>query len=764
MRLRPAVSAPTLALTLSFSFAGGLTVTSTAAAQLVADDDSVDSVDSIDSIDSVAAAPHGARLLDVAGPAARVVRTDDGFVRILYGAHITGAGERAERAVALVERFAHELGMPTDVTLAVEGERETHGFTIVRLARHEAGLRVRDAGAVVRFLSDGAIDLIVSSPGASHLAPGAATLTEARARELASADGATVLELRPELFSTDAGLVPVMALITTRGPETTLTETVLDARDGSRVFSRPLALDALGTVFARNRTSDMAMTSDVTLTDLTSTTTLTGTYFEAINCAAAAGGCAGSQAVADAAGDFLFAPVLGSYTDAFAEVSAYHHASRVAAYMRAEHGFNWSCSGVAQMELWVNYTEAPSVPYDNAAFSPGFRGRCGVLLFGQGVTGDFAWDGDVVYHEFGHAVTDQVTDISGFFSDSLGVSYEPLAVNEGTSDYWAGAVQGDGSIAESFSGLGGIGAHGSLRIIDGDLTCPGSLIGEGHADGRLWAGLGWQMRTAIGPTAADALFFATVASTDSAPSLSDVSVLYRATAMGMMTMGMLDAAAVAAVDAEIAARGLEGCRRIQPLDDLLEHQGYSGTEFLTAGLGRGIAPLHFSLAVPVDATSLSITLARQTFAGNYRVHLRVGSPVRVASRVTSTIAVDVGSSGTVVVDPFTALPLPRCETLYVAVEAVDLGSAGQSLFGIQAMMELSGDPAAVCPALPDAGPPPGADAGPPDAGPAMMAGGGSCSCAAAGEPGGATVAPGLLLLALAALVRSKRLRARAASR
>lgn len=740
--MRPLAAVSALALCLSLAT---LSVHAPSAlAQLVPEDDEATSAVGV---------PRAPRLLDLAGPRARVERDENGRVHILYGAHVEGEGEPAERAIALVTRFALELGFPTTVTLALESEQRMHGFTVVRLARQEAGLPVRDAGAVVRFLSDGAIDLVVASPGAMHLAPGEPTLTEARARELTEASGVRVAEAHAELFSSDAGLVPVFALTTTRGPETSLTETVLDARDGTLLFSRPLALDALGTVFERNRTSDMNVTTDVELTDLTSTTTLTGTYFDAINCAAAAGGCAGSQAIADAAGDFLFAPEVGSYTDPFAEVSAYHHASRVAAYMRAEHGFTWTCEGVTQMQLWVNYTESPSTPYDNAAFSPGFRGRCGVLLFGQGVTGDFAWDGDVVYHEFGHAVTDQVTNITGFVGDSLGVSYEPLAVNEGSSDYWAAVMQGDGSIAESFSGLGGIGAHGSLRIIDEDLTCPGSLIGEGHADGRLWAGLGWHVRTAIGAEAADALVFSTVASTDSSPSLSDIAILYRATAMGMVSMGTLDAAGLAAVEAEITERSLEGCRRIVPLDDFREHQGYSGTEFVTAGLGRGITPLHFSLEIPVDALWASISIGRQTFAGAYRLHFRAGSPVRVASRITSSWAVDVGPSGTVALDELSPLALPRCQTLYVAVEVLDLETAGQSLFGIQAMMEASGDPAAVCPALPDAGPPPSSDAGAPDAGPTST-GGSSCGCAAAGAGPGDALVPGLLLLAT--LVRRRR--------
>ena len=201
-----------VALSLSFSFA--LTAPLGAAAQLVPD-----------TVDPTVVRPD-AHLLDVAGPSARVVRTDDGYVRILYGAQIVGAGALGDRAVALTTRFAHELGMPAGVTLAVDAERETHGFTIVRLARIEAGLRVRDAGAVVRFLSDGAIDLVVSSPGAARLLPGAVTLTDARARELSSTDGANgrklsrnlIFRLTRSRFSARRGSARMLRLPSARGP------------------------------------------------------------------------------------------------------------------------------------------------------------------------------------------------------------------------------------------------------------------------------------------------------------------------------------------------------------------------------------------------------------------------------------------------------------------------------------------------------------------------------------------------------------------
>jgi hypothetical protein len=80
--------------------------------------------------------------------------------------------------------------------------------------------------------------------------------------------------------------------------------------------------------------------------------------------------------------------------------------------------------------------------------------------------------------------TDQITDIVGFAVDPLGMHYDPLAVNEGTSDYWAATTQGDPHVGESLEGLDGLGRSAALRDLDGALRCPNDLIGEGHFDGR----------------------------------------------------------------------------------------------------------------------------------------------------------------------------------------------------------------------------------------------------------------------------------------
>jgi MYXO-CTERM domain-containing protein len=693
-------------------------------------------------------------LLALAGEGAQIVRGEDGTLRTIYGAHFRGDGAPAVRAIRLIERFAPLFGLAPGVRLTVEREVDAHGLHVVRLMRRLAGLPVLGTVAAVRFGADGSIDLVQVSPGPNAVASGDRRL---RSEDEAVQAAAALLGARFEILSSRALLVPIDDTLVPAwsldvrdgGIETSLERVFLDARTAAVIVRMPLNTHALGTVFPRNRVTDMNMTSDVELTEMTGTG-LTGRYVRVTSCNAQAGrgGCAPvANATANAEGDFLFEPVVMSYEDAFAEVNAYHHLNSIAEYFRENHEYTWRCGASSTLEVLVNYSEAPATPYDNAAYSPGGGGGCGFLLFGEGVTGDFSWDADVVYHEYGHAVTDALTDILGFTVDALGLSYEPLAINEGISDYWAGTVQGDGSIAESFNDPSLGGGHASLRVIDNDLTCPSDLVGEGHYDGRLFAAMAWDVREAAGAEAADAILYAATPTYLSDVSLASAATGYRAAAMALIAAGTIDASVLADVDAAIAAHELTDCRRVVPLDDGMLRQGYSGNEMLTGSLGRSIAPVHFSIDVPVDATSLTLRMSRITVAGRYSLHLRAGVPVRVSTgRIVSSFEASIGPGGDLVLSDGSPFPLPRCQRLYVAVQVDDLNTAGQSLFGMQGLLAQSGDPSASCPAMPDAGPPAGTDAGVGDAGVPMGSSG--CGCRAGARRGPPMLALAGLLVAL----------------
>jgi len=90
--------------------------------------------------------------------------------------------------------------------------------------------------------------------------------------------------------------------------------------------------------------------------------------------------------------------------------------------------------------------------------------------------------GDVVYHEWGHGLTDQQYLAGG--------SYGPDgAMNEGFSDYLAGTISGQPLIGRGFFGPGSY-----LRNIHNRNRYPDDWTGESHNDGLIIAGALWHLR------------------------------------------------------------------------------------------------------------------------------------------------------------------------------------------------------------------------------------------------------------------------------
>jgi hypothetical protein len=522
-----------------------------------------------------------------------------------------------------------------------------------------------------------------------------------------------------------------------------------------------LVHDARGLVFERNTVSDMGMTSEVELPAQSVPDTLTSTAFTVRSCVVSAGGACTpvARAVPDADGNFLLAPEPSSFEDGFTEVMAYYHASLAADRLERDHGYRWRCAAEGpgasdSMQLFTNFTDSPGRAYANAAYVGGSRAECGYLLFGQSGMQDFASDADVVYHELGHAVTDQLSAIVGFAVDSLGMHYDPLAVNEGTSDYWAATMQGDPRVGESLAGIDGIGRSAALRDLDGGLRCPDDLFGEGHFDGRIWGGAFWDLRTELGAEKVDALLFATIASIGTAPSLRAAGETAATTADSLVTMGTLTAADGGRVREVLAEHGLLDCRRITPLDDGEQRGAFSGIALLTGGLGDDVAPIHYSLTLPADATSATFEVTPGTLIGQYAVLARNGSPVGFrGTGIQLDQRDEVGHAGMVTYHASSPAFAP-CTTMYFAIESMDL-NRGENLFIVEASVERSGDPSARCPdPEPDAGMPDAAmesDAGDsPDAGMTVTDMPGNCGCRApAGRTSSAASLAALLGLALA---------------
>ena len=179
-----------------------------------------------------------------------------------------------------------------------------------------------------------------------------------------------------------------------------------------------------------------------------------------------------------------------------------------------------------------------------------------LLRFGKGGIDD-AEDGEVIVHEYGHAV--QAAQIAGF-----GSSLEAGSIGEAFGDYLALSV--GAAVATSYGAPTKTplpclmdwdsNAYTStvphcIRRTDTNKHYPEDVIGEVHADGEIWSRALWDIRQALGAYKADRVIIA--AQFDFAP---DTSFKAAATATVKTAQKMYGASAASAVQKAFADRGI----------------------------------------------------------------------------------------------------------------------------------------------------------------------------------------------------------------
>ena len=142
--------------------------------------------------------------------------------------------------------------------------------------------------------------------------------------------------------------------------------------------------------------------------------------------------------------------------------------------------------------------EADSVADDNSFFSPATR----TILLGTGGVED-GEDASVIAHEYGHALQNTI-------APGYPIGLEATSVAEGFADYVAGAhlerVTGSAERALCLFAWD-VSRDGirCARTLGVDAVYPADLVGEAHEDGRVWSGVLWSLRGAVGADTADAL-------------------------------------------------------------------------------------------------------------------------------------------------------------------------------------------------------------------------------------------------------------------
>jgi hypothetical protein len=192
------------------------------------------------------------------------------------------------------------------------------------------------------------------------------------------------------------------------------------------------------------------------------------------------------------------------HDDRFEQVMAYYWTTQSQLYLRSLgfDGVTFPEVNADQQRVRIN-----QLGYDNSFATTHPRDE---MRFGKGGVDD-AEDGDVVLHELGHQI--HFSQSETFFA-----SAEAGAISEGFGDYWAYTVskavmadlglpaQADPACIAKWDATSydSNPANGiCLRRIDVDLTYPDDLVGQVHADGRIWSHALYDLQAAIGQSDAD---------------------------------------------------------------------------------------------------------------------------------------------------------------------------------------------------------------------------------------------------------------------
>jgi len=123
----------------------------------------------------------------------------------------------------------------------------------------------------------------------------------------------------------------------------------------------------------------------------------------------------------------------------------------------------------------------------------GYQGDA--LVFGQGPRADFAYDGETVYHEFGHWVNYALAGLTHETAfDQYGFSNMGSALEQGLAETFVFLVSGR---TRFFEYLDAVAGPGFVRGVTGGDTFPASLRGFDQSDGLIVAGANYEAFQAL---------------------------------------------------------------------------------------------------------------------------------------------------------------------------------------------------------------------------------------------------------------------------
>ncbi|MCA9720688.1 MAG: hypothetical protein KC468_38855, partial [Myxococcales bacterium] len=193
--------------------------------------------------------------------------------------------------------------------------------------------------------------------------------------------------------------------------------------------------------------------------------------------------------------------------DLYSEVSMFYHGERFLHELEKYGLTKFKCESslmLANMrysEISESYPDLDYGPLNNAYYTNKCEADQGpTMMFGQGSSVDYAYDGDVVYHEMGHGMVSLLTP-DGLSDRRLrpeAVIADAGGINESIADYFAIMMTGEhllgDYVARFWPGYG----KPYIRTGENTKVCPENTIGQVHNDGEPLTAALWATRKRVG--------------------------------------------------------------------------------------------------------------------------------------------------------------------------------------------------------------------------------------------------------------------------
>lgn len=256
--------------------------------------------------------------------------------------------------------------------------------------------------------------------------------------------------------------------------------------------------------------------------------------------------------------------------DLYAELSMYYNAERFIDRMRDFGVEQFKCelstmlANYRTTELSPSYPDLEFTPLNNAYWTNTCDPDKGpTMIFGQGASVDFGYDGDVVYHELGHGMVSLLTP-EGLGSRRMradGMLADAGGVNEAVADYFSVILANEPLLGDYVARFWpGYGAQ--IRTAENVKRCPDNTVGQVHNDGEPFMGAMWAARKRIGRDKLDPVIFELLPRLPADADLETVSHTVLEIAEEALARGEWTEADIDQLIRAFDARGLYDCKRV----------------------------------------------------------------------------------------------------------------------------------------------------------------------------------------------------------